>query len=327
MAESSLSLSWVELKEKVGWFLNYGRSGWNTAQEAEIDDIVQSGVRRVYYPPAVERGDVGHEWSWLRPSTTLSIYGPYTDADGTCSVTAGVVTKVGATTDWPAWAADAILIIDGVSYAVDTRDDADQITLVDTSLTDTSITSWSLNQEDYDLPDDMGRIYDRINWPDDEYRSPMERIPVGDILAKRSRASLTGPPIWFATRHKTSTGVTGQRQEILFYPRPDTNRTLPYQYEAYASALSDSFPYPLGGMKMAELYVESCLSVAEQQSNDEIGIHTQTFKTLLIDAVERDRQHGGKNYGNMGNRERDYHLFRRGYAGSTYPIDYKGETI
>ena len=177
------------------------------------------------------------------------------------------------------------------------------------------------------MPDDFGRMFSRLQWPEDEYRSPIEQIPVGELLALRSRATRTGPPIWFAIRYKASTGVSGQRQEILLYPRPDLDRSLPYQYEAYSSKLSDSYPYPLGGMQLAELYTESCLAVAELRSNDEIGIHHQSFNALLIDAVKRDRKRSGRNYGHMGNREKYQSEFHRGYTGSVYPITYKGNLI
>lgn len=325
MTESSLSLSWVELKEEVGWFLNYGRDSWDADQTTEIENIVQSGVRRVYYPPVTEPSQVGYEWSWLRPSTTLTVYAAY--GTGTITIASGVVTLSVAGT-FPTWAADAVLSVGGNTYTVNTRDGANQITLDDTSVTVATASAYSLAQEDYDLPDNLSRIFGAIHWPDDTYRSPIEQVPVGDLIAMRGQTSRTGPPEWFATRYKTSTGVTGQRQEILLYPRPDEDKTLPYQYEAYSSVLSDSYPYPLGGMQLAELYTESCLAVAELRSNDELGIHTQTFKSLLVDAIQRDRKHAGRNYGHMGNRERRDDLrFRRGYTGGDYPITYKGDYL
>ena len=72
MAESSLTLGWPELKVAVGVFLDFGGSGWTSAQTTKIESIVQSGIRRVYYPPA-SGNHQGYEWTWLRPWTTLDM--------------------------------------------------------------------------------------------------------------------------------------------------------------------------------------------------------------------------------------------------------------
>lgn len=73
MAESTLTLGWNELKQAVGFFLDFGTTiaSWTAAQAATIERLVQSGVRRVHYPPAISNEDP-HEWSFLRPTTTLS---------------------------------------------------------------------------------------------------------------------------------------------------------------------------------------------------------------------------------------------------------------
>jgi hypothetical protein len=100
-----------------------------------------------------------------------------------------------------------------------------------------------------------------------------------------------------------------------------------YEYEAYSGALSDAYPYPLGGMKLSELYLESCLAVAEQRAHEEYNIHTQNFQSLLIDAIARDRKNGAVQYGQMGDCQNEDVEFRRGYTGSVYGITYQGNPI
>jgi len=259
MAESSLSIGFVDLEKEVGSFLGYGRTpdNWSAAQETDIDAAVQSGVRQVYYPPAVDKSTIGYEWSWLRPGFTFDIE----DGEG-----------------------------------------------------------------DYDLPDDFGRLIGSLYYSANEYRSSITIVSIGRILALRASTGLTGAPYYAATRYKTSDGSDGQRQEILFYPEPDSDWTLYGSYEAYSGALSDSYPYPLGGMQLAELYIESCLAIAEQRFNDEIGIHNQKFSALLVDAVARDSKRGARFYGPMGHIETTSIEFRRGWTGSEYPIVYKDVT-
>ncbi len=259
MAESSLTVGFPELQIETADFLGYGRTpNWSTAREALIDSIVQSGVRRVYYPPTASPEVSGYEWSWLQPTTTLAV-------------------------------------VSGTS--------------------------------DYDLPDDFGRLVGPFHFPAEEYRKPVIEVSVSRILQLRTYSFQTGGPYYVATRFKSSDGSGGQRQEVLFFPEPDEDWTMIYEYEAYNSALSDSFPYPLGGMKLSELYIESCLAVAESRSGDELGVHTQTFQALLIDAIARDRKHGAKYFGQMGGGDSGVSEFRRGYTGSVYPIEYKGEPI
>ena len=260
MAESSLSIGFPELQIEVAFLLGYGRTSanWSVAQESLIDSIVQSGVRRVYYPPATAPEMSGYEWSWLRPTTTLDI------ESGT---------------------------------------------------------------SDYDLGDDFGRLVGAFHYPEEEYRRPIVEVSVSKILSLRTRASQSGGPYYVATRFKSSDGSGGQRREALFFPEPDEDWTLTYEYEAYNSVLSDTFPYPLGGMKLAELYIESCLAVAESRTGDELSIHTQTFSALLADAIARDKKNSATFYGRMSPGDGELTEFRRGLTGGTYPILYGGELI
>lgn len=79
MAESSNSLSRVELKIEVADFLGYTRdsSNWSTDQTTRVESCVDNGIRQFYSPPKlpeqIQRGEPAHEWSFLKPWTTLSI--------------------------------------------------------------------------------------------------------------------------------------------------------------------------------------------------------------------------------------------------------------
>ena len=265
MAESTLSIGFVDLKQEVGFFLGYGRTeaSWSTSQAAEVDAVVQSGVRRVYYPLVtgdanIDNVIIGYEWSFLRPTTTL-------------------------------------------------------VTAADDS--------------DYDLPDNYGAPYGDFHYAANLYTPPVTMVSLGAILDSRSHNDTTGKPAFYAVRYKACDGSAGQRVEVLFYPKPDAVYTLSYEYDAYSGKLTDEKPYPLGGMKLAELYIESCLAVAEQRLNDEAGLHTQAYQLLLLDAIVRDKKKEQKNYGHMGHVEEASGVFRRGETGANYPITYKGETL
>ena len=335
MSESSLSIGFADLQVEVAAFLGYGRTSgnWTAEQDAEIESYVHSGVRRVYYPPTIQDPDnkittSGYEWSWLKPTTTLTIQGGY--GTGTITVVDGVVTLTEDGT-FPSWAALGEITVAGISYTVATRDGDNQVTLDDVDVTAAAETSYRLNQLLYDLPDDFGRFASSLHYEPDQHRTSIQIGPVSQFLAMRASQTLSSDPWFAAVRFKSATpGATGSRQEIMFFPTPDESHTLYYEYEAYSGKLTDSLPYPLGGMQMVEVYIESCLSVAEVRGNDEPGIHTAEFSRLLIDAIVRDGKRGARHFGQMGHREyRDFdeYMFRRGYGAGTYSITYKGASV
>lgn len=341
MAESGLSLGWTDFKSEVGFYLGYGRTiaSFSTLQEAEVELIVHAGIRRVYFPPATQGVQLGYEWSWLRPTTTINL-----GASGTDGAITGTTSFDSATfSDW---------VAQGI-----TADDYLSVTSVDSG--DTEVAEYSIasvatgaitldnpstrtgetvpangtrltfrlirSPANYNLPDGVSRIVGSLHFASNEYRREVLIVPIGRLLEMRARSSLTGYPEYAAIRYKTSDQTTGSRQEILFFPEPDTYKVLSYEFEVYQGNLTDGAPYPLGGMKMSELYVESCLAVAEQRANDNSGLHTNLFNILLADAVARDRSQSAQNFGQMGDGEHQvYQGFRRGFVGSNYPITYGG---
>jgi hypothetical protein len=321
--ESGLSGGYPDFKSEVGFYLGYGRSNFTSAQTTEIDGIIQSGIRQVYYPPALSEETVGHEWSWLRPSTTLQLSLPY--STGTVTIASGVVTLASGT--WPTWAANGSLQTSAGRHTIATRTSGTSITLDDTSVDLAAGAEYTLYRDEYDLPDDFGRMHGTFHYPINEYREDIEKVAAGQIMSLLASRDDTGAPYWYATEYKRSTGTNGQRQKAMFYPTPDTAWLLRYQYEAFQGALSTTNPYPLGGMKYTELYIESCLAVAERRIHDAPSVHDDQFKSLLADAVRRDRRSGAQVFGNMGHQEEVDEMFRRGWTGGTYPITYDGSEV
>jgi hypothetical protein len=324
MAESTLSISLTELQEAAGFFLGYGPSSdWSPTEAAELLLYAQAAVRQVYYPPEGEGIEAGYEWSWLKSSTTITTRGAY--STGTLTVAAGVVTLVGGM--FPNWAADGTLTIDGTSYEVDTRDSDTQVTLVDTSLTVGAASTYSLTHPPYqDLPDDHGRIVGELTFEPEVYAQPIVVVSLAQLARLRSGNSNTGTPVYAAEREKASDGTTGQRKEILWWPWPDKDYVLNYQYEAYQGKLTEENPYPLGGMKYAELYTESILAIAEQRAKDERGMHTDSFMRLLGAMIAQDRRNGARHFGSLRGPDQSAVPNDPRRQRSSYQITYGGET-
>ena len=332
MSESGLSIGWVELQQEVGDLLGYGRTigDWNATKTTKVRVLVQAGIRRVYYPV----GANGYKWSFLRPTTNL-----YLGASGSDGVVSSTSFDSATFTDWVTQGivagTDTVDITAGTGPTLDEYDisvvQAANLTLGSAPGDGTDLTfAVSRPVANYNLPDDFGALVGNLHFATDTNRRQIAIVPLSQILERRARHDLAQAPQFAAVRYKDSDGSDGQRQEILFWPRPDTYYALWYTYEAYSGALSDSYPYPLGGMQLSELYIESCLAVAEQRENQEAGLHTQLFSALLQDALARDRKRGGQQLGRMGHVEELYERpgrWPRGWGESPYPITYKGNLI
>lgn len=260
MAEPGLSITYSDLMLEAAAFLGYGPDpdAWTTHQAAELDRYVQAGVRRFYYPQAVEGVEDGYQWSFLMPVAEI-------------------------------------------------------VTVADTAT--------------QDLPWDVARVLGHFHYDENEYRRSITQISEQRYRELQGRAEASDAPRFARVRHKAQAPGLSQRFEVAWWPVPDTAYTLAYRYEAYTGKLSDDNPYPLGGMKHAELVTESCLAVAEQRANDERGLHTDAYERLLKAAVQQDRRQGAGYYGHMGSFEETPVVPRHGETDRTYPITYKGSSI
>jgi hypothetical protein len=261
MAESTLSISYDDLQAEVGEFLHYGPDAatWSAEETKRVDRLIQAGVRQFYFPPAMEGVELGYQWSFMRPTTTLA-------------------------------------------------------TVAGTRA--------------YDLPDNFSAIVGELHYETNVFYHAITSVPQGRMQELIEYEDDQEKPRFFTTQFKTSTGATGQRHEILFWPKPDAVYTLTYRYEAYAGKIDPvNYPYPLGGMKYGECLIESCLAVAERRGNDEMGIHEAQFQRLLMAAVSADRRQSPQRYGQMGGVEDGViPLGRHSCFQTSYPITYKGET-
>jgi len=344
LSESTYALGWTDFQSEVGYYLGNGRTeaSWSAVVLAEIEIIVKAGIRRVYFPPAVPGVEAGYEWSWLRPSTTLNLGAGGTDgvitsttsfdsATFTDWVTQGITTDdyLDISTVGAGSTEVAEYSIASVAVGAITLDNPSTRTGATVPANGTSLTfRLTRSPADYDLPDDASRIVGDLHYATAEYRTGIQIVSIGQLLLMRASRDRTDYAKYAAIHAKSSDQTTGTRQEILFYPRPDAYKVLTYQYEVYQNILTDGAPYPQGGMKLSELYTVSCLAVAEQRANDENGINTQLFPTLLADAIARDRKQSAQNYGPMGQGEvSDLREFRRGLTGESYSYSYNGTRI
>ena len=285
----SLGLTYDAFRVAIADYLGWGRNSegtgtaWSTEEEYRLDSIIKSALNKVYYP------QTGHSWSWMTPVSELSTTAPYTT--GTVAIAAGVVTLSGGT--FPSWAAEGELEAGGSTYSIATRDTGTQLTLNDTSATASAGSTYELGRFIYDLPNDFAGIEgDILTFAPDqaELHPPIEIVQ--DQKIRRLRQSWTERyyPKHVSIRPKTFDATTGQRFQAAFFPTPDKAYTLRYQYRVAPAMLNATNKYALGGSDIAELILQSCLSVAESRYRDHQGIHAAEFMAKLAASIEVDRR-------------------------------------
>jgi hypothetical protein len=147
------------------------------------------------------------------------------------------------------------------------------------------------NTGDYNLPDDFsGLVDEKLTFaPGDYGHLPVTMIGEGQIRILRQKTE-AGRPRFASIRPKANTGAAGQKFEILFYPTPDDAYILSYRYNVQPNKISTISPYPYGGMTNSECILESCLAMAENRSDDTVGLHQAKYQERLAASIRYDQK-------------------------------------
>jgi hypothetical protein len=77
--ESTAAIELVELRAEVGDFLGrgrgeaYGDRAWAPRVVLEVASCINSGLHKFYYPPVLSGEATAHSWSFLKPTTTITL--------------------------------------------------------------------------------------------------------------------------------------------------------------------------------------------------------------------------------------------------------------
>lgn len=290
MAESSLSLTTVEFRKAIARYLGLGVnvtfSGLTATEQADVNSMLNMALRQFYWPHTLGT-KYGHRWSFLMPTTTITTSAPY--ETGTVTIVAGVVTLDSGT--FPSWAADGELILDGITYTVNTRDGNTQVTLDDLTVAASAGSEYQLVRPFYTMPDDFGGLLSALTWrPGETSWTTLEQSHELALRERRQYTDLVDAPQRFALRPKTFDATVGQRFELLFEPVPDDAYIFTYTYRVRPNQLSDSNLYPYGGAEHSETILASCLAVAEKVRMDAPGPMMQEFLTKLQASIAFDQE-------------------------------------
>jgi hypothetical protein len=156
------------------------------------------------------------------------------------------------------------------------------------------------------LPDDFGGFEGQITvlgstnqvcWPiplcnEGQIREAYSQYPV-----------ISGRPTMAAIQPlKGTTGSTGQRFQLFFFPSPDAAYTVQFQYYLLADFINGTISYAYGGMAHAETILESCLAIAEQRIDGSNTVHSGQFLQRLAASIGKDRQYKAQTLGYNADR-------------------------
>ena len=299
MAESTFTLNFGDLRKEVSEFL-YGGSGTaSTAHKADvITRVIESGLRQFYSPPPL--GQHMHDWSFLKPITSMTLQESY--STGTASYDSGTnqATPV-SPADWSGltWADKGMFEIDGINYPIETIETSGQyrITLDSSDKPSASIaaTTYKIHQDDYDMPDDFGRVMGDITFAEkDKSWHTVKIVGENRIRAMRQKdysTTSTVDPYYAAIKPnaQSDTDSIGSRQVIQFWPSISSAVVVSYRYRVRPSHdVTQTNKHPYGASDHSETILSACLAAAEQKLDNERGSHYTRFMACLAASIEVD---------------------------------------
>lgn len=318
MAESTLSTTLAGIRSAVVGDVYGGNADYSTLaleESAHVDRLIARGLRQFYQPPAVD-GRV-HFWSFLNVAATITLTAPY--STGTISATAGVVTLTGGT--FPAASASYILRTSaGIDYPISTRDSGTQVTLNDTTVSITAGSTYSVHQDDYDMPDDFEGFTSELLTYETASTQVYSVQIVTENAIRLARQEFTGNlgtgrPYWVAIRDTAYVSTTGTRVQALFYPSPTEAARLTYRYRPRLDALASATHYPAGASDHTGTIISSCMAVAEADTDGKRGIRYEEFIDNLRASIARDSRRMNGRIGRLGCEDDRYDLPRHSARG------------
>jgi len=153
---------------------------------------------------------------------------------------------------------------------------------------------------DQDLPDGFGWLVETFYYAADIGYSPLVVTSPGEIRRRIAASSSSGVMTHCAINPKSTTGSSGQRWEVLFYPPPDDAYTLTYRYRMNRDALSTSYPYPAGGTCYRNAILYACLAAGDSLIKNQVGQNEEMYQVFLSQCRRMNARQSPINLGYNG---------------------------
>ncbi len=300
MAESTLKLTFAELRIELGRYLGWRDAAIGANDELDIAACIKRGLRNFYFPPRVENR-AAHRWSFLRPQATLTIWDDLITADAvtaTISYSSPVSTVTASEAAfYPSMVGKNLVTASENSYVIAGYTSSTVITVTGDASGDTGDIITIDSEDTFLLPWDYGGMSGDGKFTYANAENKLSIITMTsdvNIRHLRQTSISTGTPYLVAIIPKTTDGTQGQRSEAMFHRPPNDVLTLRYRYYILPDALVlTSLEYPYGSAAHSETILESCLAIAESREKDLALVeHQNRFATLLKSSIDRDRDLG-----------------------------------
>lgn len=145
--------------------------------------------------------------------------------------------------------------------------------------------------------------------------NPIQR-PLEFIYLQKSMTNGNGYPRWFAIKNGDYSPITGQLDEVIFFPIPSAVLNYYYTYVLTPQPPINDNDIFVGNDFTSELILQSALAVAEIFEKDGIsgqvqGLQNGEYEKLLQQAIGEDkRKFQIGNLGQITNGKRDFDVIR-----------------
>jgi len=329
---------------------NYSLYPWSDDEVADIEMCLSSGLRQFYHPPPLPgEGIMAHEWSFLYPEATVTIFGDIDEvttetvdhsAYDSAADTTTITRNSGTQSFYPSMVGNTFVSDDGSTYVIKEYVSATSIKVSGDASSETDNKPYSITTDaTYAMADNHGGFIDQLHYDaGDNSHHSLELTSPNRILALRQQnvgtVSPSSSPVLAAEIIRSSGGTNmldgdkreiGQRNLLMVWPEPNGIYTIHGRHNELQDTLAFN-EYPLGGAAHSETILASCLAVAESRVDDQQGNMAANFQRLLAASVNHDRvtmspRNFGYNADTSGSRDGG----RRYYKPATYGgVEYFG---
>lgn len=293
----SLLMGYPEYLAEVAQVGGYDEDDATTI--TDIHRVMDSGLAEFYQ---------AHRWSFLTPTTTLSVG---TSTTGTMSG----VPVYSSTTEQSAVPATADVFTEymvgeqitfdtsGTGYAIVSYTSGTVLVVTGDASGETSGDTFVCSPvATFELPTDFGSLATGVFQYARNIGCPSVVSRTLDyILSLRASSNRTGDPTYAALRPLSSDQTAIQRWAVTFWPTPNVSRTLTYQYRAAQNPIRSATPYPLGNEDHSQTILAFMLAVLEDRRNDD-GESARAAKAQrsLAKSIQRDNDLSPRNLGYCG---------------------------
>lgn len=153
----------------------------------------------------------------------------------------------------------------------------------------------------YAMPQDFGGFRTTFTFDASSGYPPITERSEGELMELRSYGTHSGYPQYFAVRSGKYEPSAGQTYEVVVWPTPDAASTVYYSYYYMPPMMSNDADLPMAGAEHAETILRFCLAAAEEEADENQGVHAASAMQLFADSVRVDKLREPRNLGPMNN--------------------------